>query len=93
MSPARRLYTLQLVIGAAVALAPGNLISLVVNMQVLNGLITPVLLVFILVLASRRSVLGDAANGRIFQAVATLCVTAVGVLALAVVVLKALGKS
>jgi Mn2+/Fe2+ NRAMP family transporter len=84
------LFTLQLLIGAGVALAPGNLISLVVNTQVLNGLITPVLLVFVLVLANRKSILGSAANGRVFRAVATLCVAAVGVLAFAVVVLKAL---
>ncbi|HVM57547.1 MAG TPA: divalent metal cation transporter [Gaiellaceae bacterium] len=87
------LFTLQLVVGAAVALAPGNLVSLAVNMQVLNGLITPVLLVFILVLANRRSVLGDAANRPLFRAVATLCVAGVGALALAVVVLTALGKA
>jgi Mn2+/Fe2+ NRAMP family transporter len=87
------LFTLQLVIGAAVALAPGNLVSLVVNMQVLNGLITPVLLILILILASRRSVLGDAANRPVFRAVSTVCVAAVAVLAFAVVVLKALGKS
>jgi NRAMP (natural resistance-associated macrophage protein)-like metal ion transporter len=87
------LFTLQLVVGAAVALAPGNLISLVVNMQVLNGLITPVLLVFILVLANRHSLLGSAANRPLFRAVSTVCVAAVGVLALSVVVLKALGKS
>jgi Mn2+/Fe2+ NRAMP family transporter len=86
------LFTVQLVVGAAVALAPGNLVSLVVNMQVLNGLITPVLLVFILILASRRSILGNAANGRVFRAVATVCVAAVGVLALSVVVLKVLGE-
>jgi Mn2+/Fe2+ NRAMP family transporter len=86
------LFTVQLVVGAAVALAPGNLVSLVVNMQVLNGLITPVLLVFILILANRRSILGDAANGRVFRVVATVCVAAVGVLALSVVVLKALGQ-
>ena len=86
------LFTFQLVVGAAVALAPGNLISLVVNMQVLNGLITPVLLVFILILANRRSVLGDAANGWIFRVIATVCVVSVGALALAVVVLRALGK-
>jgi Mn2+/Fe2+ NRAMP family transporter len=88
-----RLFTLQLVVGAGVALAPGNLISLVVNMQVLNGLITPVLLALILILANRRSVLGKAANGPVFRAVATISVVAVGVLAFAVVVLKALGKS
>ena len=61
-------------------------------MQVLNGLITPVLLVFILVLANRRAVLGSAVNGRAFNVVATVSVAAVGTLALAVVVLKALGK-
>ena len=86
------LFTFQLVVGAVVALAPGNLISLVVNMQVLNGLITPVLLVFILILANRRSVLGDAVNGRVFRAVATICVASVGALALTVVALRVLGK-
>ena len=87
------LFTMQLVVGAGVALAPGNLISLVVNMQVLNGLITPALLWFILTLANRRSVLGDAANRPLFRAVSTVCVASVGVLALAVVVLKVLGKA
>jgi Mn2+/Fe2+ NRAMP family transporter len=86
------LFTLQLLAGAGVALAPGNLVALVVNMQVLNGLVTPVLLVFILVLANRRSVLGDAANGPVFRATATVCVAAVGMLALAVVVLHILGR-
>jgi NRAMP (natural resistance-associated macrophage protein)-like metal ion transporter len=85
------LFTVQLVVGAAVAVAPGNLVSLVINMQVLNGLITPVLLTFVLVLANRRSILGSAANGPVFRAVATVCVSAVGILALTVVVLKALG--
>ena len=87
------LFTAQLGIGAAVALLPGNLVTLVVNMQVLNGLITPVLLVFILILANRRSLLGNAANGPVFRVVATISVVAVGVLALAVVVLKALGRA
>src|SRR4029077_659283 len=87
------LFTVQLVVGAAVALAPGNLISLVVNMQVLNGLITPALLWFILTLANRRSVLGDAANRPLFRGCSTVCVESVGVLALAVVVLKVLGKA
>jgi len=85
------LFTLQLVGGAAIALAPGNLISLVVNMQVINGAISPALLVFVLILANRRSVLGAAANGPVYRAVATVCVAAVGILALAVVLLKILG--
>ena len=73
-------YTLQLVIGAIVALLPGNLVELVINAQVLNGFITPVLLTFILILANRRSVLGAAANGPVFRTVATVCVAVVGAL-------------
>jgi Mn2+/Fe2+ NRAMP family transporter len=87
------LFTLQLVVGAAAALAPGNLVELVVNMQVLNGVITPVLLAFVLILANRRGVLGNAANGRFFRIVATVCVVTVGVLALTVVVLHVLGAA
>ena len=57
------LFTLQIVVGAAIALAPGNLVALVINAQVLNGFITPVLLTYVLILANRRSVLGDADGG------------------------------
>jgi Mn2+/Fe2+ NRAMP family transporter len=73
-------YTVQLLVGAAIALLPGNAVSLVINAQVLNGFITPVLLTYILVLANRRSVLGAAANGPILRAVATVCVAVVGFL-------------
>ena len=63
---------------AAVALAPGHLVALVVNTQVLNGLITPLLLTYMLILANRSTVLGTAKNGPIFKAVATPCVAVVG---------------
>ena len=52
----------------------------------LNGLIAPVILGFILVLANRREVLGDAVNGPRFRVVATICVGVVSLLAVAVVV-------
>ena len=68
------IFTLQIVVGAAVALAPGNLVALVVNAQVLNGIITPMLLTYVLILANRSKVLGTAKNGPIFKAVATVCV-------------------
>jgi len=80
------LFTTQLVIGAMIALLPGNAVELVVNAQVLNGFITPVLLTYILVLASRRSVLGEAANGPRFRALATVCVVVVGALSTVVLV-------
>ena len=84
------LFTGQLVLGASAALAPGNLIRLLVGMQVLNGLVAPVFLVFLLVLANRRTLLGAAANGPRFRAVATACVAVVGALAATVVVLTVL---
>jgi Mn2+/Fe2+ NRAMP family transporter len=78
------LFTGQVVIGAAVALIPGNLIQLLVQAQVLNGLITPILLTYVLVLANRRSVLGTAANGLIFRVIATVCVVVIAIMAIAV---------
>lgn len=80
------LFTGQVVVGAGVALLGGNLINLLIRTQILNGLITPVILVFILILANRRSVLGDAVNGPIFRAVATTCVVAVSAMSAIVVV-------
>jgi NRAMP (natural resistance-associated macrophage protein)-like metal ion transporter len=80
------LFTTQVVVGAGVALAPGNLVSLIVNAQVLNGIITPLLLTYVLVLANRRSVLGAAVNGRIFNVVATIAVAVTGVLSFVVLV-------
>jgi len=84
------LFTAQVAVGAAVALIPGNLIDLLLNTQILNGLITPVILVFILILANRRTVLGDAVNSPRFRAVATISVIGVGLLAV-VVVLQTVG--
>jgi Mn2+/Fe2+ NRAMP family transporter len=85
------IFTGQIVLGAAVALVPGNLIQLLVQAQILNGVITPILLAFILVLANRRSLLGDAANGRVFRIVATVCVAVTAVMAGAVLVLTVAG--
>ena len=80
------IFTLQVVIGAAFALAPGNLVALVVNAQVLNGIITPLLLTYVLILANRSTVLGTAKNGPIFKAVATVCVVVVGLLSFVVLI-------
>ena len=85
------LFTGQIVIGAAVALAPGNLVNLLLNTQTLNGLVTPVILVFILILGNRRRLLGEAANGPVFKVVATLAVGAVAAMALTLIGQTALG--
>ncbi|MGH9067020.1 MAG: NRAMP family divalent metal transporter [Acidimicrobiales bacterium] len=85
------LFTAQVVVGAAVALVPINLIRLLIGTQVIQGLITPIVLVFILVLANRRSVLGKAANGPVFRRVAAVVVLAVGGLSALLVVQTVLG--
>ena len=85
------LFTGQVVIGAAVALIPGNLIELLVQAQVVNGVITPVLLTYVLVLANRRRLLGTAANGPVFRVVATVCVAVTAVMATAVLGLTVAG--
>jgi NRAMP (natural resistance-associated macrophage protein)-like metal ion transporter len=80
------LFTAQIIIGASIALLPGNLISTLINAQVLNGIITPLLLVYILILANKKSLLGLAANGPVFRSAATVCVAVVSVLSVVVLV-------
>ena len=60
------LFTLLLVLGAVVVLIPGiSLIPLIISAQIANGVLLPVILVFILRLATDRRVMGDAVNGRL----------------------------
>jgi Mn2+/Fe2+ NRAMP family transporter len=85
------LFTVQIVIGAIVALIPVNLITLLIGTQVLQGIVTPITLTFILILANRKSVLGSYANGPIFKVVSTVSVVVVAVMAAALVVLTVVG--
>ena len=64
------LFTLLLVIGAVVVLSPSvPLIPLILVSQNVNGLLLPIVLVFILLLAGDRALMGDQANGRVSQIV------------------------
>jgi Mn2+/Fe2+ NRAMP family transporter len=85
------LFTVQVVVGAGVALIPVNLIDLLITTQILNGFITPVILVFLYILTNRRTVVGDAVNGPRFKVFALVCVAAVSVLAVVVLVTTVLG--
>ena len=76
------LFAVQVLLGAALALTHINLITLLIGTQVLQGIVTPVILIFILILTSRRSVLGKAANGRVFQIVAGACVAGISAMSL-----------
>jgi Mn2+/Fe2+ NRAMP family transporter len=85
------LFTVQVIIGAALALTHINLISLLIGTQVLQGIVTPVILIYILILTSRRSLLGKAANGPVFRAVAGMCVAGVSAMSLLLLVVTVLG--
>ena len=76
------LFTVQVVIGASLALTHINLITLLIGTQVLQGIVTPVIQVYILILTNRRSVLGKAANGRAFRIVAGVCVAGISAMSL-----------
>jgi Mn2+/Fe2+ NRAMP family transporter len=76
------LFTVQVIIGASLALTHINLITLLIGTQVLQGIVTPVILVYILILTNRRSVLGKAANGRVFRIAGGVCVTGISAMSL-----------
>jgi Mn2+/Fe2+ NRAMP family transporter len=76
------LFTAQVALGAAVALTPVNLIKLLIGTQVLQGIVTPVVLTYILILCNRREVLGDAVNRPVFRIAATIVVVAISVMSL-----------
>jgi Mn2+/Fe2+ NRAMP family transporter len=82
----RWLFTGQIVIGAVVALLPGNLIDLLIRTQILNGVIAPILLTCILVLTNRRSLLGAAANGPLLRALGGGLIGIIALLAMAAMI-------
>ncbi len=59
------LYTLLIVLGAAIILLPGApLITIMVLSQVLNGMLLPVILVFMLFWINNKKLMGKYVNGR-----------------------------
>ncbi len=85
------LFTAQIIIGAGLVLLPGNLFRLIINTQVLEGVVTPITLVFVLLLANRKALLGAAANGRLARTVGLVTVIVVGGFAGFLVIVTVLG--
>jgi Mn2+/Fe2+ NRAMP family transporter len=84
------LFTGQIVIGVIVTLTPINLISLLIGTQVIEGLVTPITLGFIVTLANRKSVLGEWANGPVLKTISWIVTVVVGSMALLLVGITAL---
>ncbi|MFH8771967.1 NRAMP family divalent metal transporter [Streptomyces sp. NPDC017958] len=85
------LFTAQIVLGATVAMTPVDVIQLLIGTQVLQGLISPVVLVYLLVLTNRRSVLGQAANSPRYRVAATVVVVGVASMSTILLVQTVLG--
>lgn len=62
------LYTLLIVVGAAIILIPGiPLIQIMLYSQVLNGILLPVVLVFMLILINNKKLMGSYTNGKVYN--------------------------
>jgi Mn2+/Fe2+ NRAMP family transporter len=67
------LYTLLIVAGGAVLLIPGlPLVKIAVLSQVVNGIVLPFVLIFMLLLINKKELMGEYVNSRLFNAVAWL---------------------
>ena len=76
-------YTLLLAVGAAVVLIPNfPLIKVIIGSQVLNGILLPVILIFMLRLINRHELMGEYTNSRWFNIVAWVTAIIVIVLSL-----------
>ncbi len=65
------LYTLLIVAGGAVVLIPGlHLVKIAVLSQVVNGVVLPFVLIFMLLLINKKSLMGEYVNSRVFDVVA-----------------------
>ena len=83
------LYTLLVVVGAGVVLWPDfPLVRMILLSQVLNGVLLPVILILMLVLANRRELMGKWVNTPLFNLVSYATVAVMIVLSLTVVILS-----
>jgi NRAMP (natural resistance-associated macrophage protein)-like metal ion transporter len=75
--------TVLIAIGTIVAIIPGiPVFTLLVGVQVVNGVLLPITLFFVWRLASNRKLMGDYANGRTFNILAGATVAATSTLSL-----------
>jgi Mn2+/Fe2+ NRAMP family transporter len=87
------LFTLLVVVGALIVLSPGvPLIPLILVSQNVNGLLLPIVLIFILKLAGDRRIMGDHANGRVSQVVGIGTAIGASALSIALVTITVLGR-
>ena len=81
------LYTALIVFGAGVVLIPGfPLFRVMVLSQVVNGVLLPFVLVFVLLLINDRELMGDYTNSRPYNVISWVTVTVMALLTIAMMV-------
>ena len=88
----RGIITAVIAISAVGVMVPNvNLFAIMMVAQVINGVLLPVLLVFMVLIASDRHVMGRHVNGRAWNALTWFMIVAVAVLTVIMFVMQAMG--
>lgn len=88
----RGIITAIIYLSAVIVIVPNvNLFGIMMLAQVINGVLLPVLLVFMVLIAGDRHVMGRFANGRIWNSLTWFTIIAVVVLTVVMFVLQAVG--
>lgn len=83
------LFTATILIGMGVVLIPEfPLLKVMVLTQVINGVVLPFLLLFMILLINRRDVMGEYTNGRFWNAVSWTTVASVIILSVGMIVMS-----
>ncbi len=86
------IYTALIALGAGAILLPGvPLLKVLYLSQVANGVLLPAVLIFMLVLANRRDIMGEHVNSRTFNAIAWILVSSLIVMTIFLSVATLLG--
>lgn len=88
----RGIITAIIYLSAVIVIVPNvNLFGIMMLAQVINGVLLPVLLVFMVLIAGDRHVMGRFANGRIWNGLTWFTIIAVVILTVVMFVLQAMG--
>ena len=88
------LYTLLLILGGAAILIPGlPLITVMLFAQTVQGILLPIILIFILLLLNNRDVMGNHVNSKFYNIAALVAVAGIVLASLILLVLTVLGKT
>lgn len=88
----RGIITAIIYLSAVIVIVPNvDLFGIMMLAQVINGVLLPVLLVFMVLIAGDRHVMGKNANGRIWNALTWFTIIAVVILTVVMFVLQAVG--